>query len=549
LGKIMKSAAASTSIHTPLGEADRWRRVLYPLIAAAALFATPVLAGPTVFHVTLGRASTVPVSGRLLVFAKALGPADAKPVLSVDAGEFDPRETAIAAQEVQHLDPGGTVDIDADVTAFPNPFSHLKPGRYAVQAVLDRDHSYAYNGRGPGDLVSDVVEMDLPGDGASSLTLASVEPERDPYLAKARTSEAVKAAYPAAKADIHPLDYVSPALSHFWGRPIHMRGWVVTPPGYTAGSARRYPTVYYTHGFSGYWVYLYDTAVSRWHEMKTGKAPPMIWVILDESSPTGTHEFVDSVNNGPWGKALTAELIPDLERHYRMDAKPSGRFLTGHSSGGWATLWLQVNYPALFGGTWPTSPDPSDFHNFTGVDLYAPAANVYRKPDGTAWPLIRDKGKAVASLEDFTHLETVLGEYGGQEASFDWVFSPRGPDGRPMPMFDRTTGAVDPTVVAYWKDHYDIAERIRRHWPELRRDLDGKIHLTVGTADTFYLDGSAHLLEAAMKSVGAKTDFRYLEGRTHFDLYTVGDDRQGLAQAIAWEMYAIARPGSKPPGQ
>src|SRR5205807_8398577 len=106
------------------------------------------------------------------------------------------------------------------------------------------------------------------------------------------------------------------------------------------------------------------------------------------------------------------------------------------------------------------------------------------------------------------------------------------------------TGAVDPAVIAYWKEHYDVAERLRRHWPELRRDLDGKIHLTVGSADTFYLDGAAHLLEATMKALGAKTDFRYVEGRSHFDLYTVADDHSGLYKAIAWEMYAHARRGS-----
>ena len=281
--------------------------------------------------------------------------------------------------------------------------------------------------------------------------------------------------------------------------------------------------------------------------MKTGKAPPMIWVGLDQSSPTGTSEFVDGVNNGPWGQALTAELIPDLERRYRMDAKPSGRLLTGHSSGGWAVLWLQVSYPKLFGGAWPTSPDTSDFHDFLAIDLYAPGANVYRKLDGTPWPLARDKGEMLVSIEDFTRREVVLGEYGGQLASFEWVFSPRGAGGLPVPMFDRTTGAVDTAVIAYWKEHYDVAEHLRRHWPELRRDLDGKVHLTVGSADNFSLDGGAHRLEATMKGLGARTDFRYVEGRGHFDLYTVGDDRWGLYKAIAWEMYALARPGSTPP--
>ncbi|MBW8859941.1 MAG: enterochelin esterase, partial [Caulobacter sp.] len=107
--------------------------------------------------------------------------------------------------------------------------------------------------------------------------------------------------------------------------------------------------------------------------------------------------------------------------------------------------------------------------------------------------------------------------------------------------------AVDPQVAAYWRDHYDIAERLKRDWPALKPDLDGKDHLIVGTADTFYLDGAARRLEAAMKGLGAKADFRYLEGRTHFDLYKVGDDDRALLDQIAWEMYAVARPDSKPP--
>ena len=520
--------------------------VRYLLAVAATVFATPALSAPAVFHVTLGQASPTSVSGRLLVFAKPLGPADKRPVASVNVDQIDTPATTIAAQEVARLEPGATVELHADVTAFPTPFSQLKPGRYAVQAVLDRDHSYNYTGRGPGDLVSGVVEMDLPVGAAQLLTLATAIPETDRLQPLSNVPAAQRDAYAEARAHIHSIDFASPALSRFWGRPVALRGWVVTPPDYTTHPGRRYPTVYYTHGFGGSLRSLHDVAVARWDEMKTGKAPPMIWVGLDQSSPTGTSEFVDSVNNGPWGQALTAELIPALERQYRMDARPSGRLLTGHSSGGWAVLWLQVSYPKLFGGAWPTSPDPSDFHDFLGINLYVAGANVYRKPDGTPWPLARDKGEMLVSVEDFTRREVVLGEYGGQMATFEWVFSPRGPNGLPIHMFDRTTGAVDPAVIAYWKEHYDVAERLRRHWPELRRDLDGKIHLTVGTADTFFLDGAARRLEATMKGLGARTDFRYVEGRNHFDVYTVGDDRWGLYKSIASEMYTVARPGSKP---
>ena len=175
----------------------------------------------------------------------------------------------------------------------------------------------------------------------------------------------------AARPHATAIDFVSPALSAFWGRPITMRGWVLTPPGYDAKAATRYPTVYYTQGFGGNADRSVGVLAGVYGAMAKGSMPPMIWVFLDESSPTGTHEFADSVNNGPWGQALTTELIPALEAAYRMDGQTSGRFLNGHSSGGWATLWLQTRYPQLFGGTWSTSPDSSDFHDFTGIDLYA----------------------------------------------------------------------------------------------------------------------------------------------------------------------------------
>jgi pimeloyl-ACP methyl ester carboxylesterase len=349
---------------------------------------------------------------------------------------------------------------------------------------------------------------------------------------------------PEARKHIEDIDTVSPALSAFWGRPIHMRGRVLLPPGYDASAAARYPTVYYTHGFGGNKDRFLGTMVSTYYAMTKGTMPPMIWVFLDESSATGTHEFADSVNNGPWGQALTEELIPALEAKYRMDGKAQGRFLNGHSSGGWATLWLQTRYPKLFGGTWSTSPDSSDFHDFTGPDLYAPHANVYRKADGSPYPLVRDQGKVIATFEQFARLERVLGAYGGQLSSFDWVFSPRGADGRPQPMFDRDTGAVDADVVAYWRDHYDIAYRLQQHWPELKPDLDGKIHLIIGTADTFYLDGPAHRLKAVLDGLHAKSDFRFVPGKTHMNLYMNGDDRIALLKQIAWEMYAVARPGS-----
>ena len=75
----------------------------------------------------LGRSLGYAVSGRLLVFAKPLGPADKRPVTAVNMDQIDTHATAIAAQEVAHLEPGATIELDADVTAFPTPSRSSSP--------------------------------------------------------------------------------------------------------------------------------------------------------------------------------------------------------------------------------------------------------------------------------------------------------------------------------------------------------------------------------------------------------------------------------------
>ncbi|MGH8062928.1 MAG: alpha/beta hydrolase [Pseudoxanthomonas sp.] len=524
-------------------------------VVALALYAVVACAtaAPLSMQVRLDPGATSQaVSGRLLVFAipaaEAVAQAKDGKVEKVDASAFKPTQVSIAAREVVALAPGASIAVDADAIAFPAGFSQLPKGDYYLQAVLDVNHDYNYGGRGPGDVVSEPVLARLGGKGITLSLVRTLPGSLAPsWELPADLSKEARTRATAALENAQPLDFASPALSAFWGRPTHLRGWVLLPPGYASQPAARYPTVYYTHGFGGSLPRLIGDVSVIDERMRDGSMPPMIWVFLDESSPTGTHEFADSVNNGPWGHALTAELIPMLESKYRMDAKASGRFLNGHSSGGWAALWLQVSYPKLFGGSWPTSPDPGDFRDFTGADLYAANANVYRLPDGSPMPLVRDKGKVIATFEQFARLERVLGEYGGQLASFDWVFSPRGADGRPMPMFDRDTGAVDPAVAAYWRQHYDISDRLKRQWPTLGKDLDGKLHIIIGDADTFHLDGAARKLQQVLQALGAKPAVTLLPGRTHFDVYAIGDDRRGLFNTIAWEMYAIARPNAQRP--
>jgi enterochelin esterase-like enzyme len=490
------------------------------------------------FHVKISPSLPGPVSGRLLVFMKqghgdkSIDPQQFSPE------DFDPEKVWVAAKEIHDVSPGDSVELNANDEAFPHAFFQAPAGEWEAQAVLDVDHTYNYGGRQVADWQSGVVSLSARAS-ATELTLTE-HPAESPQVAALKTTLA------SLKPDVaQRVEIPSQSLQNFWGKPTAIRAWVILPPNYEANRKQVYPTVYWTSGFTGDMQAALAKGLSLRKRMDEGKMPPMVWVMLDHSVPQGTQEFADSVNNGPWGTALTTEFIPQLERRYRLDARRDARFVTGHSSGGWASLQLEINYPNVFGGTWSTSPDPSDFHNFSGVDLYAPNTNMYHRADGKPTPVWREHARIVATIEQFARLEAVLGPYGGQFSSFDWVFSPKGPSGAPEPMFDRITGAVHPEVVQYWHDHYDMAYIAEKYWPSRGALLKGRIHLYVGTEDSFYLDGPAHLLEARLKKLGADPHFTYIPDRTHFDLYWDGDDRAALFDQIAAQMYSVAKPHEK----
>jgi enterochelin esterase-like enzyme len=487
-----------------------------------------------VFTVKMTASSDHPLKGRLLIMAEPMPRAGVVDRVSVSPSP-DSGSAAAARPDVS-LTVGQSAEVNGDLIAFP-PFSQLKPGTYLVQAMLDTHGVAAYNGQlRPGDVTGPVTQVTLPASRVA-LTLDRVAPE---------TPSRFDRADPADPARVHTERVTLPSklLAAFWKQPTGIRAYILTPPNYDQDKAAHYPVAFETEGFGATFDGNFVRVQRTYADMVSGGEPPMIWVFIDHAGPTGTNEFADSASNGPWGAALTSEFIPWLDGRYRTDG-PKNRFTTGHSSGGWASLWLQVAYPKVFGGAWPTSPDPVDFHDFTNINLYRTGANAYRQPDGSPTQLVRSA--RAATFEQYAKSERVLGPAGGQISSFDWVFSPRGKDGKPVPLFNEATGAVDPAVAAYWNAHYDITAMIKRDWKSLKPDLDGKIHLWVGTLDTFYLDGPAHMLKTALDGLGARSEFHFIEGADHGSVMVENGDPRGVERTIAWQMYAVARPGSKRP--
>lgn len=307
----------------------------------------------------------------------------------------------------------------------------------------------------------------------------------------------------------------SPLLSAFQGRDITIRAGVVVPADLREDE--RLPVVFNIHGFGGSHRSAMRQAPNLVEGMQKGTTPRMLYVFLDASCPLGHHEFADSVNNGPWGTALVTEFVPALEQRFHAFGAPAGRFLTGHSSGGWSSLWLMVSWPDVFAGTWSTAPDSVDFRDFTGIDVYH-FANAFTDPEGKPIPLVRKNGEWAMTIREFVDRELARSDHGGQFMSFDAVFSPRGDDGRPMHLFEPKTGAIDRAVAESWKK-YDIGLQLRERHAELLPKLRGKLHVYVGTQDTFRLEGALRLLAADLQRLGSDAEIVFAEGRDHGTLF------------------------------
>ncbi len=417
------------------------------------------------------------------------------------------------ALDVADWRPDTPLVFDDDALGFPAPPGRIDENTYAVQAVMRRNLDSPFIGRAGGTAYSTVRREAIDGDrGAVELRIDQVAEER-------RTPDTERVKMVKRRSDL---------LSDFHGRPIVMEAAVILPESYGTDGTDRYPALYIIPGFGS--SHLQAVAFAA---RATGPdADRIVKIGLNPLCRTGHHVFADSANNGPWGEALVTELIPALEGEFHLAPHARGRFLTGGSSGGWASLWLQVTYPEFFGGTWSMVPDPVDFRSFQGVDLYEPGSNMFVDVDGERRPIARRRGEVMLWYDDFAGMERVWGE-GGQLSSFDAVFSPRGADGRPQPFFDRLTGDVNRDVIEAWKQ-YDIRLILEENWPTLGPKLAGKLHVFAGEDDNFYLEDAVKLLDASLETLGSDAVVEVMQQRNHM---TVGD--RAMLQRIDRELLAI----------
>jgi hypothetical protein len=504
--------------------------------AALSLTASSVAAGPTFSVIYPAANAAGPIDGRVILLVSPDLTREPKSHVSSDEPLDSPY---IFGENVTAMAPGDPVVLDDGAFGWPaRRMSDLPAGDYLVQAVLNRYETFHLadgrtlklppdRGEGqhwqtkPGNLYSRPVKVHIDPAGAARTTLVldqtigPIAPKVDtPYVRHIRIRSAL--------------------LSKFWGRDVYIGAYVLLPWGFDDHPNARYPLMVF-HGhfpddisefrttppdpnlkpvysnrfhLAGYNIIEEKEAYASYLKWISPGFPRFLVIEIEHANPYYDDSYaVNSANLGPYGDAINHELIPAIEKKFRGIGQGWARFTYGGSTGGWEALATQVFYPDMYNGTFAACPDPIDFRAYTVVNLYADK-NAYVRP-GEALQVQRPAernylGEVAATQGDLNHQELAQGDHGRSGGQYDiWqaVFGPVGPDGYPAPIFDKMTGEIDPRIAAYWRDHYDLSYIIARDWKTLAPKLQGKIHIYVGSADTYYLTDAVYFAQDRLEKL------------------------------------------------
>lgn len=392
-------------------------------------------------------------------------------------------------------------DASAELTKSVDiSLGELPVGSYTVQVLWDQDMQKSRI-NAPGNLYSESVRINLEESEKLELELPlkfKIEPQ---HLAEHQL--------------LKEVDYKSPLLSEYWNKEMRVKAAVLLPSSFYTETERKYPVRYNIAGYGG--LYTRANRFVQWDKSfldwwQSDEAPQIINVFLDGEGPFGDCYQLDSENSGPYGTALIEELIPLIETQFRGLGTSESRFLDGCSTGGWVSLALQLYYPDFFGGCFSYSPDPVDFENFQLINIYRDE-NAFVNEHDYLRPIVREiSGEPVVSQKDFIQFENVLGwnntytTSGGQFSAFTALYSPKGDDGLPKPLFDPQTGAIDHEVAEHWHK-YDLKNYVETNWETLGPKLQGKIWVWMGDMDEFYLNPALRAFdEMLQKTENPKSD-------------------------------------------
>ena len=445
----------------------------------------------------------------------------------------------IVGKNVQQWKPNQKESFNSSLKAYPiEELDQLKSGTYFVQALFHKYDTFNLSnghtvqlpmdqGEGqhwntsPKNIYSKPIKIEYNKHGKSPIEILITE--EIPPIEPIKDSKYIK-----------HVKIKSELLSEFWGRPMYLQANVLVPHGFNKESKTQYPlmvfhghfpktiggfrttpptapekdTIFSTRfGITGYKYIQEKEAYDFYKNWVSDDFPRFIVIEIQHQNPYYDDSYaVNSANLGPYGDAITYELIPQIEKMFNGVGEGWGRFLYGGSTGGWEALAVQVFYPKQYNGCFAACPDPIDFRAYTVVDLYKDK-NAYYK-SGTFRKILRPgmrdgKGHIKTQLIDMNRRELILGDKGRSGDQWDiWqaVYSPVGKDGYPKPIWDKLTGEIDHDVANYWKENYDLRHIMQRDWDKIGKDLEGKINIYCGDMDNYYLNNAVVLTEEFLES-------------------------------------------------
>ena len=486
------------------------------------------------FAVTLpAEGIPAPLDGRVTLLISKNG--DGEPRFQISDNE---KTQLIFGVDVDGLAPGRAAVIDAAAFGYPlTSIAEIPAGEYYVQALLNVYETFHRSDGRTVKLPMDQGEGQhwniKPGNRYSAPRKIALDPKKCETIALALDKVIPPIPKPKDTKYIRHERIQSKLLSDFWGRPMEIGACVLLPEGFDAHPQARYPLIVY-HGhfpatiegfrteppdpnlkpdyserfhLAGYNKIQEEYAYQFYKDWTGPKFPRVILIEIQHANPFYDDSYaVNSANLGPYGDAVVRELIPAIEKKYRGIGQGWARFLYGGSTGGWEALASQVFYPDEFNGCYAACPDPIDFRSYTIVNIYDHKNAYYQDADWkkTPRPGLRNYlGEVATTLEQANHRELAIATHGRSGEQWDiWqaVFGPVGEDGYPKPIWDKVTGAIDPAVAQYWKEHFDLGHILQRDWKTLGPTLQGKIHIYVGDMDNYYLNNAVYLMESFLES-------------------------------------------------
>jgi hypothetical protein len=505
-------------------------RILLPLLLATVV---SIPASAQFFTVSFPKErSAKPLDGRLLLLLST-DPSE-EPRMQIDD---TPRSQLIFGVNVDGLAPGAAATVDANASGYPiRSLKDVPPGEYTAQAVLNLYETFH---RSDGSVVK--LHMDqgegqhwniTPGNLYSKPRKIIVKPGSAP-VALSLTEEIPPIVAPKDTKYVRHIRIQSELLTKFWGRPMFLSAVVLVPEGFDEHTQVHYPEMVFEDHFvdgigdfrttppdanlkpdyserfhlAGYNRIQQEEAYKTYQQWVSPKFPRYLIIKIQHANPYYDDSYaVNSANLGPYGDAIETELMPAIEKQFRGIGQGWARFLYGGSTGGWESLAVQMFYPTHYNGAFVACPDPVDFHAYTNIDLYSDknAFYIYGAHKQVEQPSMRDYlGHTLITTKEVNQYELALGDHARSGEQYDiWqaVYSPEGKDGYPQPIFDKATGEIDPKVAAYWHDHYDLDAILARDWTTLGPELEGKLHIYVGSDDTYMLNDAVYRLEDFLKS-------------------------------------------------